>query len=91
MTLSVRRARTNDVPSIHRLLDYYAPRGQLLPRSLDERTERSSSFTIISAADNLTGCAALEAFTDDLREVRSLAVSDTAIGLRHRRALDEEI
>ena len=91
MTLSVRRARTNDVPSIHRLLDYYAARGQLLPRSLDELTEHISSFTVISEADNLTGCAALEVFTEDLGEVRSLAVSDTATGGGYGRALVEEI
>ncbi|GIT27896.1 MAG: hypothetical protein CM1200mP41_39400 [Gammaproteobacteria bacterium] len=66
MTSSVRQARTNDVPSIHRLLDYYAARGQLLPRSLDELTEHISSFTVINEADHLTGCAALEVFTEDL-------------------------
>jgi amino-acid N-acetyltransferase len=91
MTLSVRRARTNDVPSIHQLLDYYAARGQLLPRSLDELTEHISSFTVINEADNLTGCAALEVFTEDLGEVRSLAVSDTATGGGYGRALVEEI
>ncbi len=82
MTLSVRRARTNDVPSIHQLLDYYAARGQLLPRSLDELTEHISSFTV---------CAALEVFTEDLGEVRSLAVSDAATGGGYGRALVEEI
>ena len=91
MTLSVRRARTDDVPSIHQLLDYYAERGQLLPRSLDELTEHISSFTVINEADNLTGCAALEVFTEDLGEVRSLAVRDTATGGGYGRALVEEI
>ena len=91
MTSSVRQARTNDVPSIHRLLDYYAARGQLLPRSLDELTEHISSFTVINEADHLTGCAALEVFTEDLGEVRSLAVRDTAAGVGYGRALVEEI
>jgi amino-acid N-acetyltransferase len=91
MTLSVRRARTNDVPSIHQLLDYYAARGQLLPRSPDELTKHISSFTVINEADNLTGCAALEVFTEDLGEVRSLAVRDAATGGGYGRALVEEI
>ena len=91
MTSSVRQARTNDVPSIHRLLDYYAARGQLLPRSLDELTEHISSFTVINEADHLTGCAALEVFTEDLGEVRSLAVRETAAGVAYGRALVEEI
>ena len=50
MTSSVRQARTNDVPSIHRLLDYYAARGQLLPRSLDQKFDASGSANSIQAA-----------------------------------------
>lgn len=76
----LRPARTNDVPEIHKLLQEYADRGNLLPRSEDELFHALNDFSVIIQDGQLLACGALEIFTEDLGEVRSLVVADQASG-----------
>lgn len=91
MTTSIRPARTADAAAIHQLLAFYAARGELLPRSIDELTEGIHSFVVFDEGDRLTGCASLEVFTEDLGEVRSLAVMSTHTGSGQGQALVTQI
>ena len=72
----VRPAAIGDVPYIHHLLEAYAAQGNLLPRSMNELYRHLRDFFVIEIADRIAGCGALEIFTEDLGEVRSLAVED---------------
>lgn len=76
----LRPARTDDVPAIHALLQEYADRGNLLPRTEDELFHALNDFSVIVQGDQLLSCGALEIFTEDLGEVRSLVVTEKASG-----------
>ena len=42
----VRKAKTVDVPGIQRLVNFYAQKGDLLPRTLQELYERVRDFRV---------------------------------------------
>jgi amino-acid N-acetyltransferase len=74
--LRVRPAAIGDVPEIHHLLDIYAAQGNLLPRTMSELYRHLRDFFVIEANGRVAACGALEIFTEDLGEVRSLVVDD---------------
>lgn len=76
----VRAAAIGDVPEIHHLLEIYAQQGNLLPRSMNELYRHLRDFFVAEHAGRVVGCAALEIFTDNLGEVRSLVVADECKG-----------
>ena len=90
-TTSVRPAAIHDVPEIHQLLELYAAQGNLLPRSMSELYRHLRDFFVVVSEDHVVGCGALEIFTDDLGEVRSLVVADEHKGHGHGRQLVERI
>ncbi|OGI39761.1 MAG: GNAT family N-acetyltransferase [Candidatus Muproteobacteria bacterium RBG_16_62_13] len=90
-TASVRPAAIHDVPEIHQLLELYAAQGNLLPRSMSELYRHLRDFFVVDSDGRVVGCGALEIFTDDLGEVRSLVVADEHKGHGHGRQLVERI
>ena len=72
----IRPAAIGDAPYIHHLLDIYAAQGNLLPRTLSEIYRHLRDFFVIEAQGQVAACGALEIFTEDLGEVRSLVVDD---------------
>jgi len=74
MTVLIRAATTADVPTIHTLLRDYADDGRLLSRSIDEISERLRGFVVAENNGEVRGCGSLEIFSQELGEVRSLAV-----------------
>jgi amino-acid N-acetyltransferase len=88
----VRPAAIGDVPVIHHLLEIYAAQGNLLPRTLSELYRHLRDFFVIEADDKkVVACGALEIFTDDLGEVRSLVVDDAWKGKGLGRLLVERL
>lgn len=73
----VRAATIRDVPIIHHLLDIYASKGNLLPRSMNELYRHLRDFFVVDVAGQVAAVGALEIFTDDLGEVRSLVVDES--------------
>lgn len=69
-----------DVAGIYSLLSDQASQGNLLPRSIVDISRNFDSFFVARVNEQVVGCAALEVFTDDLGEVRSLAVHDSQAG-----------
>lgn len=67
-----------DVPIVHELVNDYASRGEMLARSRSEIYEGLRDFFIAEEEGQILGCAALHINWEDLAEVRSLAVSETA-------------
>ena len=72
----VRAAAIGDVPAIHFLLEIYAEQGNLLPRTMNELYRHLRDFFVIDVQDQIAACGALEIFTEDLGEIRSLVVAD---------------
>lgn len=87
----VRPAAIGDVPYIHHLLEIYAAQGNLLPRTLSELYRHLRDFFVIEADGKVAACGALEIFTDDLGEVRSLVVDDAWKGKGLGRMLVERL
>ena len=73
---TIRAAAIADVPTIHHLLDLYASKGNLLPRTLGELYRHLRDFFVIELDAKVVAIGALEIFTEDLGEVRSLVVDE---------------
>lgn len=76
-TVSVRRARTGDVPLIQALVEPLVQSGVLLGKDLVDLYGDVQEFRVAETDDGrVVGCGALHVFWQDLGEVRTLAVSD---------------
>lgn len=71
----MRKATTADVPAIQTLVNTYAERGLMLPRSLSQLYETVRDFFVVEDAGVIVACAALHVSWKDLAEIRSLAVA----------------
>lgn len=78
----IRKAQIRDAEKIHALVNKYAARDLMMPRSLNEIFENIRDFWIaLGGKNDLIGCAALHIVGwDNLAEIKSLAVEK-----RHRR------
>ena len=70
------RAKITDVPSMHKLINSFAERGQMLPRPLSEIYENIRDYFVARDDGVVVGCAALHVNWSDLAEVRSVAVAE---------------
>jgi amino-acid N-acetyltransferase len=79
----IRKARLRDVPAVHRLVNTFAERGQMLALSLSEIYDNVRDFSVAAPegdADTVVGCCVLHVVWEDLAEVRSLAVAESVQG-----------
>jgi amino-acid N-acetyltransferase len=76
MTYKIEKAGIKDVVQIHKLVNTFAERGEMLPRPLSELYENLRDFFIAREDDKVIACAALHISWSDLAEVKSLAVSE---------------
>ncbi|BDM73074.1 MULTISPECIES: amino-acid N-acetyltransferase [Streptomyces] len=74
--LTVRRARTGDVPAVRRLIDAYSRDGILLDKATVTLYEDIQEFWVAERDEDaeVVGCGALHVMWEDLAEVRTLAV-----------------
>ena len=70
----IEKARITDVPQMHKLINYFADRGEMLPRPLSELYESMRDFFAIRDGERVIACAALHVSWADLAEIRSVAV-----------------
>jgi amino-acid N-acetyltransferase len=91
VTPIIRPAAIGDVPYIHHLLEIYATQGNLLPRTMNELYRHLRDFFVIEVGGKVAACGALEIFTENLGEVRSLVVDDEFKGQGFGRMLVERI
>jgi amino-acid N-acetyltransferase len=73
--LTVRKARMLDIPALLQLINNYAARGIMLPRTEFELSENIRDFTVLYSGFRLVACGALHFYTPTSGEVRSLAVT----------------
>uniref|UniRef100_C6E6I7 GCN5-related N-acetyltransferase n=1 Tax=Geobacter sp. (strain M21) TaxID=443144 RepID=C6E6I7_GEOSM len=74
----IRKARISDVKEIQKLLTSFASRGEMLSRSLSELYEALRDFYVCEEEGALLGTSALHIVWEDLAEVRSVAVAESA-------------
>lgn len=72
--MRTRRARAADAEPIARLVEFYAASGALLPRSREEILAGIGKFLVLADGERVAGCLALERYSADLAEIRSVAV-----------------
>jgi amino-acid N-acetyltransferase len=76
--LVVRKAAMRDITPILDLINGYAARGIMLPRTEFEMSEAIRDFSVVTLEKRLLGCGALHFYTPQIAEIRSLAVHEEA-------------
>ena len=74
--VEVEKARVGDAPHIHRLVNFFADRGEMLHRPLSEIYEHIRDYYVVREGDDLLGCAALHVSWEDLAEIKGMAVKE---------------
>jgi amino-acid N-acetyltransferase len=74
MAITIRPARTSDVPQIRKIVDSYAAPGQMLSKETVTLFESVQEFTVAVEGEEVVGCGALHVLWEDLAEVRTVAV-----------------
>jgi amino-acid N-acetyltransferase len=78
----IRKAIMSDVKTIQKLLEHYAQKGMLLPRSLSELYSFLRDYYVFApdGEDVPKGSVALHLCWEDLAEIKSLAVDEACAG-----------
>ncbi len=80
MKRNFRKAVASDVEPIQFLINEYAKKGLLLPRSLNSVFEHLRDFWVCEEEKEILGVCALSIAWDNLAEIRSLAVKEGRTG-----------
>lgn len=75
-SLQVQPAEVGDARAIHELVNGFARRGEMLPRTMAEIYENLRDFSVVRDGGAIIACGALHILWEDLGEVRSLAVRE---------------
>jgi amino-acid N-acetyltransferase len=75
-SIKVQKAKISDVPHIHKLINTFANRGEMLARPLSEIYENIRDFVVVKQGKRMIGCAALHVMWSDLAEIKSVAVDE---------------
>lgn len=79
--VTIRPARTDDVPGIRAVVEPLVRRGVLVAKHAVAYYEGLQQFVVAAGPDNeVVGCGALHVLWDDLAEVRTLAVDSAHLG-----------
>lgn len=74
MKLLIRKAAIKDAVSIHSLVNKFARKDEMLPRSLNEIYENIRDFFICADDRKIVGTSAIHILWENLAEIRSVAV-----------------
>lgn len=79
--MTVRKADIKDVQGIQTLVNYFAAKDEMLPKSLSVLYENIRDFWVAyDEENNLLGCCAAHVCWGDLAEIKSLAVREDIHG-----------
>ena len=79
-TSQVQAAEVGDATAIHGLINGFARKGEMLPRTMAEVYENLRDFSVVRDGADVVACGALHIMWEDLAEVRSLAVDESRQG-----------
>jgi len=71
----IEKAKIKDVPQIHKLINYFADKDEMLARSLSEIYENVRDYFVVREGKRVIACAALHISWSDLAEIKSVAVA----------------
>jgi amino-acid N-acetyltransferase len=74
--LKIEKAKISDVPQMHQLINYFADKGEMLPRPLSELYENLRDYFVVRQGEGVIACGALHISWADLAEIKSLAVAE---------------
>ena len=83
----IRKARIEDIKPIQSLINSFAKRDLMLPRSLNELYENLRDFWVIVENNKIVACCALHVSWEDLAEIKSLAVQKN----RQKKGIGKEL
>lgn len=86
----IRKATISDTEDILKLVNRFAGKDLMLPRSLQEIYENIRDYSVYVEDGRLVGCVALHVFWKDLSEIKSLAVEESCHGKGIGRKLVKE-
>ena len=89
--IEIRHARLSDVPTIATLLEEYARRGFVLPRTLGQIYRHIREFLVAVEDGEVVACVSLRIYYAVLAEVGALAVAARCQGRKVGRHLVEEL
>jgi amino-acid N-acetyltransferase len=72
--VKIRKAKISDLRQVHKLINEYAKKEEMIPRSLSELYEDVRDFIVCECDGNVRGVCALHVMWEDLAEIRSLVV-----------------
>ncbi len=76
----IRKAKISDIKQIQNLINAFAKKDLMLPRSLNELYENIRDFWVAEENKKVIACCALHISWDDLAEIKSLAVAKNRRG-----------
>jgi len=74
--VKIEKARIQDAGQMHRLINYFADKNEMLARSLSEIYENVRDYFVVRENDKIIACVALHVMWEDLAEIKSLAVAE---------------
>lgn len=88
----LRGARLADMRQVASLIDAFARRGLMLPKTSGQLCRHFREFVVaVDAQERVLGCVALRVYTADVAEVSALAVAEAAHGQGIGRGLVEAL
>ncbi len=78
--MRIRKARIDDIKAIHRLINDFAKKGEMIPRSLNDLYENIRDIVVCEEGREIKGACALHILWEDLAEIRSLSVKEASQG-----------
>lgn len=76
LAVNCRRATIDDIDNLYEIIQGYAEKGIMLPRSKETLRAIIDTFVVAEAEGRLIGCGSLCRLGKDLMEIRSLGLSD---------------
>jgi len=76
MSYIIRKSNVYDVKHIHKLINYYAQKNKMLPRSFNSIYENILGFYVVEKQKKIIGCCCLSVSWEDLAEIKSLAIKE---------------
>ena len=73
---TVEKASINDATQMHQLINYFADKGEMLPRPLSEIYENIRDYFVVRQGERIIACGALHVMWSDLAEIKSVAVAE---------------
>ena len=74
--MKIEKARISDATQMHKLINYFADKGEMLARPLSEIYENIRDYFVVKQGKRVIACAALHVNWLDMAEIRSVAVAE---------------